>query len=89
VSSLEGTNPKKKKIVFLGRVIFLLWEAVLYRSIQYVQSVQSYGFGMKIEVVLGTIFEANFYILFVVFGPYGTVCTTNYWHENRGTEQAV
>jgi hypothetical protein len=67
-------------------VIFLLWEAVLYGS---VQSVQQVKVGTEIEAVFGTIFEADFRLLVVVSGPYRTVRTTDCWHGFRGTEQVV
>jgi hypothetical protein len=43
--------------------------------------VQSYIFGMEIEIDLGTVFEVDFRLLFAVSGSYGIVRTTNCWHE--------
>jgi hypothetical protein len=36
---------------------------------------------MKIEEILGMIFEAILRFLVVVFGPYGTVLIEDYGHE--------
>jgi hypothetical protein len=66
-------------------VVFLLWEAVLYRSIQFVQSVQQVRVGTENEAVLGMENKVDFRLLVVVFGPYGTVRTVDCWHGNRGT----
>jgi hypothetical protein len=48
-----------------------------------------YGFGTEIEAILGTVFDADFRILFAVSGPYKTINTTDCWHGNRGTEEAI
>jgi hypothetical protein len=82
-SSIVGTFPKKKWaqiptkifVSLLGR-FFLLWEVVLYGSIQSVQV----RVGTKIEVVFGTFFEADFKLLVDVSGPYGTIRTTDCGH---------
>jgi hypothetical protein len=55
----------------------------------YVQSVQPYIFGTKIEASLGTNFEADFRFLFAISGLYKTVYTYDCWHGNRGTKEAV
>jgi hypothetical protein len=44
---------------------------------------------MEIEKVFGTFFKTDFKVLVVVFGSYETVCTTDCWHEFRGTKQVV
>jgi hypothetical protein len=51
-------------------------------------SVEPYGFGMEIEVIFGTIFEAIFRFSMAVCGSYGTVRTVDCGHEKRGTEEA-
>jgi hypothetical protein len=93
VSSKEGTlfeesghNSREKfSVKFLAEIFFLLWEVVLYGS---VQSVQPYGFGTEIEATFGTVFEAIFRFSMVVFGPYETVRTVDCGHRKRGTEEA-
>jgi hypothetical protein len=39
--------------------------------------------------ILSTVFEADFRILVVVYGSYGTVRTADYGHEKQGTEEVV
>jgi hypothetical protein len=48
-----------------------------------------YRFGMEIEAVLGTVFEADFRFLFAVSWPYGTVRTVDCWHGKQGTEEVI
>jgi hypothetical protein len=48
-----------------------------YYLYDFVQSIQSYGFGTEIKAFFGTIFE----VLFVVSMPYRIVCTFDYGHR--------
>jgi hypothetical protein len=48
-----------------------------------------YGFGTKIEVALSTDFKVDFNFMFIVLGPYRTVCTTDCGHKKRGTKVVV
>jgi hypothetical protein len=89
VSSKEGTFSKErghdsqeKNSVIFGRNIFLLWEAVLYGS---VQSIRFCTVSTVVWIwhgnrgISGTVFEADFRIFVVVFGPYRTVRTAGLW----------
>jgi hypothetical protein len=44
---------------------------------------------MEIEVVVGTVFEVHFSILFIVSGPYRIVLTTDWCHINQGTKEVI
>jgi hypothetical protein len=44
------------------------------------KSVQPYRFGIEIEAASGTYFKENFNFLFTIYGPYGTVHTTDCGH---------
>jgi hypothetical protein len=104
VSSKEGMFSKEgghesKKIFFsvLGRKKFLLWEVILYRSVQSVRfhTVHTaYGFGMEIEAFWARFSRwiLDFWWLFLGrtsdYGAqktrYGGGCTTvRFWHEKR------
>jgi hypothetical protein len=61
-------------------VIFLLLEAVLYRS---VQSIQQGEEGTEIEAGFGMVFEAVLSI-FLAVGPYRIVRTADCWHTFQG-----
>jgi hypothetical protein len=64
-------------------VIFLLWEAILYGSIQQVRV------GTKNEAILGTFFEVDFRLLVFVSRSYRRVHIIDCWHGNRGTKQVI
>jgi hypothetical protein len=85
-SKERGHESREKFSTSFGPKYFLLWEAVLYRSVQFVQLC---GFGMKIETFSGTVFEADFSFFVVVSGSYEIVCTADRGHRKRGTEEAV
>jgi hypothetical protein len=85
----EGTNPKKFFLCFWAELFFCCGRPYCTDPYSPYNFIQLYGFGTEIEAVLGTIFKVDFRILFVVSGPYGTVRTTDCWHENRGTEEVV
>jgi hypothetical protein len=53
-----------------------------------IRTVCTYGFGMEIEAIFGTVFEAVFRFSVGFFGPYGTVRTSDCGHGKRGTEEA-
>jgi hypothetical protein len=84
--------PRKKLCEFWAELFFCCersYSTDPYSLYNYVQSVKPYGFGTKIEAVLGMIFEVYFRFLFVVSGSYRTIRTINCWHGKRGTEEAV
>jgi hypothetical protein len=90
VSSKEGTFSKElghesqKKICDFWTELFFCcgrsYYTNSYRSYSVYNSVQSYGFGTEIEIVLGTDFEAKVIFMFIVYGSYKTMHTIDYWH---------
>jgi hypothetical protein len=97
VSNKEGTFTKELGHKSQGNFFLCFWAKLFfccgrlyctdpYSVYNFVHFLQIWH---KIEAVLDMIFEVDFQILFIVSGSYGTICTTDCWHENRGTEQVL
>jgi hypothetical protein len=73
--------PRKFFCEFLAEIFFYCGRLYYTDPYSPYDSVQSYGFGIEIEVIFGTIFEDFFRFSVAIFGPYRTIRTMNYGHE--------
>jgi hypothetical protein len=67
----EGGHDSREFCEFLAEIFFCYGRSYCmdpYSPYDYVQSVQSYRFGIEIEVIFDTVFKAIFRFLVVVFG---------------------
>jgi hypothetical protein len=89
--SKEGGHESREKfpVSFWPKYFFLLWEVVLYGSVQFIRVHTVVQILHKNRGILGMVFEADFNFFVVVSRSYGTVCTADYGHGKRGIEEVI